>query len=96
MSRNVGPPMSDTDDLLTPEELAKKLKHCSVSTVYRMQADGEIPGRLVRGKLRFVYAEVLRALPAAPAANQARTLRHAQGLAEVRLLKRLVQWGNGR
>jgi len=87
------PPMSD--ELLTPEELAAKLKHCSVSTVYRMQADGEIPGRLVRGKLRFVYAEVLRALPVAPAANQQRRLVQQQGLDEVRLLKRLVKWGNG-
>jgi excisionase family DNA binding protein len=58
------PPIGDEAQLLTPKELASRLK-VSERTVYREQIDGRIPGRLVRGKLRFYWPEVLKALPAA-------------------------------
>lgn len=61
--------MAVPDELLTPKELAARLKVCE-STVYREQSAGLIPGRLVRGKLRFSWPEVLRALPAAPAKDR--------------------------
>jgi excisionase family DNA binding protein len=57
--------LTDTAQLLTPLELAHRLK-VSVQTVYRERADGHLPARLVRGKMRFYWPEILKALPEAP------------------------------
>lgn len=79
------------DELLTAKELALKLKVCE-RTVKRDQRDGLIPGRMVRGLLRFSWPEVLRALPAAPVdvhADRARVV----GSDLVMVLKhRVKQW----
>lgn len=53
------------DAVLKPKDLAVKLG-VSERTIYTMQRQGMIPGRLVRGKLRFSWPEVYAALPAAP------------------------------
>lgn len=53
------------EELLTPKELADRLK-VSERTIKRSQLDGALPGRLVRGKLRFYWPEVVAALPRAP------------------------------
>ncbi len=58
-------PLFDLSELLTPRELSHKLK-VSERTIYREQAEGHLPGRLVRGKLRFHWPEVVKALPRAP------------------------------
>lgn len=80
-----------TSELLTPKELAAKLKVCE-RTVYREQREGRIPGRLVRGKLRFSWPEVLRALPAAPVEISADMRRAAMGAPDlVMQLKRCVK-----
>jgi hypothetical protein len=63
------------DELLTPKELAARLK-CSVRTAYREQREGRIPGRLVRGRLRFWWPDVVRALPPAPVAPMPRRAAH--------------------
>ncbi len=58
--------MSGSDDaLLTPKQAAARLQ-VSESTIYREVRDGVLPGRMVRGKLRLYWPEVLRGLPAAP------------------------------
>lgn len=64
--------LADADDLLTPKELAARLKVCE-RTIYNEQADGNIPGRLVRGKLRFYWPEVVQALPQAPVKQTKKT-----------------------
>lgn len=62
------PPMSATDDLLTPQELAVRLR-LSLRSVRRLVAAGRIPFRLVGTVKRFVWAEVVAALPAGPVAT---------------------------
>jgi len=76
--------------MLTPDDLAARLQ-VSAATIYRMQADGQIPGRLVRGKLRFVWSEVVKALPRAPATRQESARMQEFGVREVRMLKQLVR-----
>jgi hypothetical protein len=76
-----------TDDrLLTPKDLAARLK-VSVQTVYREQRDGRMPGRLVRGKLRFFWPEVIKSLQSAPAKHAMRYERPAWGQDIVAVLK---------
>lgn len=88
--------MSELTELLTPKELAAKLKVCE-STVYREQRDGRMPGRMVRGKLRFSWPEVVRSLPAAPVDVQANISRSRLGDSSnlVLLLKARVKQGRG-
>ena len=62
------PPMSATDDLLTPQELAVRLR-LSLRSVRRLVASGAIPFRLVGTVKRFVWAEVVSALPKGPVAT---------------------------
>ncbi|MDP2383390.1 MAG: helix-turn-helix domain-containing protein [Nitrospirota bacterium] len=57
--------MSATDDLLTPQELAVRLR-LSLRSVRRLVAAGAIPFRLVGTVKRFVWAEVVSALPKGP------------------------------
>jgi hypothetical protein len=78
------------DEVLTPGELACRLK-CSVRTVYREQADGVLPGRLVRGALRFYWPEVVRALPAAGGAAARVAQDRLRGVDLVTLLKQRVR-----
>lgn len=53
------------DDLLTPHELAVRLR-LSLRSVRRLVAAGRIPFRLVGTVKRFVWAEVVAALPKGP------------------------------
>lgn len=55
------------ETVLKPKELAVKLGVCE-RTIYTMQRQGTIPGRLVGGKLRFSWPEVYASLPQAPVA----------------------------
>ena len=51
------------DELLTPHELIARLK-ISTRTYHRMVQAGQLPVKWVRESARFVWAEVLAALPA--------------------------------
>lgn len=53
------------DDLLTPQELAIRLR-LSLRSVRRLVAAGAIPFRLAGTVKRFVWAEVVAALPKGP------------------------------
>jgi excisionase family DNA binding protein len=44
--------MDDSSQLLTPQQCAARLQ-CSVATVYRLVAEGELPARRVGRLLRF-------------------------------------------
>lgn len=57
--------MSASDDLLTPHELAARLR-LSLRSVRRLVAAGRVPYRLVGTVKRFVWAEVVAALPKGP------------------------------
>lgn len=81
--------MDSAQELLTPDELAKRLK-VSVRTVYREQADGKLPGRTVRGKLRFYWPDVVKALPAAPVTRM-HGVGGGPGMDLVALLKQRVR-----
>lgn len=85
-----------TDDmLLTPKDVAARLQ-VSVQTVYREQGDGRIPGRLVRGKLRFYWPEVVKSLVPAPAKHAVRYEGPAWGQNMVAQLKaRAKNWHGG-
>lgn len=88
-------PIGDEAQLLTPKELAGRLK-VSERTVYREQRDGRIPGREVRGKLRFYWPEVLKAFPAAWVQPSV-TSHHRAGVDTVMMLKdRARNWRAGR
>ena len=74
MPRDGATNMSDLD-LLTPQELAVRLR-LSLRSVRRLVAAGAIPFRLVGTVKRFVWSEVVAALPAGPvpiASNQGPT-----------------------
>lgn len=60
-----------TDELLTHQELAAKLK-VSRRTVDRLLAAGLLPARRVGSLKRFVWAEVQAALPSATVAEPIR------------------------
>ena len=75
-----------TEDLLTIQELANKLKWSPRSISRRVKV-GEIPARLVGTQLRFVYSEVVASLPRVPAAASGRASE--PGVATLDLVKRL-------
>ena len=60
-----------TESLLTPQELAARLK-VSVRTVVRLQKGGVVPARAVLGRIRFHWPEVVASLPLAPATASGR------------------------
>lgn len=89
-------PMPEDIQLLTPKELGERLK-VSERTIYREQADGRIPGVLVRGKLRFYWPEVLKALPLAPVEQSLRLVGRLGGVDMVAMFKeRARTWPSGR
>lgn len=79
-------------DLLTPIELCAALK-ISRRTYSRLMADGRIPFKTIGTLKRFVYADVLAALPSGPKAPPARAVPSG-GVNMVAYLKhKAAHWG---
>ena len=57
-----------TAALLTPREVAERLK-ISEKSVRRLVQSGRMPARVVVGKIRLSWPEVVASLPLAPAAS---------------------------
>lgn len=60
-----------TEVLLTPREVAERLK-ISEKSVRRLVQAGRIPARVVVGKIRLCWSEVVASLPLAPVAASGR------------------------
>lgn len=60
-----------TDGLLTPHDVAVRLQ-ISVKSVLRLVKAGTIPARVVVGKIRLCWPEVVASLPLAPASASGR------------------------
>lgn len=60
-----------TESLLEPKDVAVRLK-ISVKSVVRLVKAGTIPARVVVGKFRFFWPEVLASLPLDPASASGR------------------------
>lgn len=74
------------EDLLTIQELAKKMKWSARSIVRRVQS-GDIPARWAGNQMRFLYSEVVASLPRVPAAASGRASE--PGVATLDLERRL-------
>ncbi len=75
-----------TDSLLTPREVAARLK-ISEKSVLRLVKAGSIPARVVVGKMRLCWPEVVASLPLAPVAASGRASE--PGVVALDLPKRL-------
>lgn len=60
-----------TEVLLTPREVAERLR-ISEKSVLRLVKAGRIPARVVVGKVRLCWPEVVASLPLAPASASGR------------------------
>lgn len=78
------------DELLQHHELASRLK-VSVRTVRRMAAAGTIPGRQVRGRVRFYWPDVVAALPPSAPVQAARRMRRLSQGAPMPMVEHLKQ-----
>ena len=76
-----------TAELLTPREVAERLR-ISERSVLRQVKAGKIPARVVVGKIRLCWPEVLASLPPAPAAASGRASE--PGVVALDLPKRLA------
>lgn len=75
-----------TEVLLTPREVAERLR-ISEKSVLRLVRAGRIPARVVVGKLRLCWPEVVASLPLAPASASGRASE--PGVVALDLPKRL-------
>lgn len=76
-----------TEVLLTPREVAERLR-ISEKSVLRLVKAGRIPARVVVGKLRLCWPEVVASLPLAPASTSGRASE--PGVVALDLTKRLT------
>lgn len=72
--------------LLTPREVAERLR-ISEKSVLRLVRAGRIPARVVVGKIRLCWPEVVASLPLAPASASGRASE--PGVVALDVLKRL-------
>lgn len=83
-----------SDALLTVDEVAKQLA-VSPRTVWRMLRDGQLPVRWVRESARFVWADVVAALPSGgqkPRMVPTRSVRARRGAVDLtQYLKRKAE-----
>lgn len=84
----VNKPAADqlTAALLTPREVAERLK-ISEKSVLRLVKAGRMPARVVVGKVRLCWSEVVASLPLAPVAASGRASE--PGVVTLDVLKRL-------
>lgn len=85
----MGQPQADqlTEVLLTPREVAERLR-ISEKSVLRLVKAGRIPARVVVGKIRLSWLEVVASLPLAPASASGRASE--PGVVALDLTKRLT------
>lgn len=71
MSQPAAEQLISEDELLTPQELAARMK-VSARSVARLVKGGLVPARAVLGRVRFYWPEVVASLPRVPAAASGR------------------------
>lgn len=86
MSQPTADKLISESELLTPQELAARMK-VSARTVTRLVKGGIVPARAVLGRIRFHWPEVVASLPRVPAAASGRASE--SGVATLDLKKRL-------
>lgn len=86
MSQPAAKQLISESELLTPQELAARLR-VSARSVSRLVKGGLVPARAVLGRVRFYWPEVVASLPRVPAAASGRASE--PGVATLDLERRL-------